>query len=67
MKNAKTASQTPPLDSVPLHPIVSCFSCGATPAPHVIREMSKRCGHHLCDQCHENEQIENRNMRHLCS
>ena len=47
--------------------IVSCYSCGQSPALHIIREMSKRCGYHLCDKCYEDERIKNRAMHDLCS
>ena len=44
-----------------------CCVCGATPAPHEIREMSPRCGQRLCDQCQRREARENAAFRYLAS
>ena len=44
MNNATTASQTPPLDSVPLHPIVSPLEHGTEVEHRATLERAKKNG-----------------------
>lgn len=42
-----------------------CYSCKASGATHEIREMSKRSGNYLCDNCWVIEDNQNRAMNWL--
>ena len=50
--------------------LVSCISCKKQEAKskmRPIREASSRCGSFLCSDCQESEDVENRQIRNLCS